>query len=629
MDLGALVQNLLGKAQPVHVKPLELHPGQVVRGIVVQAEEGGEAIVQINGVRVRVRLELPLPPGRSSLLMVQPESTPDTIVLKPLSASTQVPVSAASAEQLLTWLGLASTRANRQLLQWLHRCGVPLAPEHAEAYRQAAQVPSGVPAHQWHQAAAVAFRRHLPVRPETIGALREALFGPPLTERLLALSRSVAEAAAMLPAAEQGEAGMAGSVQLLRQGGRLLNRLLSYAAGGGSTAGDAAARAAADAASAPMPVAAQISPRAAADVVPRRIAADVPESSAQGAGRLGGAGGTAPGAAEMAYRALNRQTEASPSGGETLRSGSAKSVQGGNAAPQGEVPVRPGNMTVPVPAASNDASDAVPAATAPVATATAAASEVPAPSVNGGSWLAQMFKLLGLDYERQLVRAFITNPLLTVREAADSGAMSSGIRPVPGAEFAADSNSAALPAAGESLKTVLLRLAGSDEIPAAIREQAQQLVQHLTGQQLLMSADRGAAYSHFVWAIPIVQKDGQETAEVHIQARTRGQGELDADNCRLWFDLQLQHLGETIVDVQVTNRTVRVKVHNDRPAAPEWMNRHRGALETGLRSIGFELLSLTFEPLPERANPESPKTAERVLSALEASTSYKGVDLRI
>ena len=109
----------------------------------------------------------------------------------------------------------------------------------------------------------------------------------------------------------------------------------------------------------------------------------------------------------------------------------------------------------------------------------------------------------------------------------------------------------------------------SQETPPALKEAAQQLVQHLTGQQLLLNTDRTAPFAQVTMFIPLHGVDGEQTASVHIQSRRGRKGELDATNCRLLFDLDMKFLGPTLIDVQVVDRIVSLSFRNDQSYAAE------------------------------------------------------------
>ncbi|MBE9913273.1 DNA ligase, partial [Paenibacillus donghaensis] len=200
--------------------------------------------------------------------------------------------------------------------------------------------------------------------------------------------------------------------------------------------------------------------------------------------------------------------------------------------------------------------------------------------------------------------------------------------PFPAADSAGMRAEHALQSAGtpqDTLKGVLLQLMNHDEAPPALKEAAQQLVSHLTGQQLLLNTDRTAPFAQVTLFLPLNGPDGQETASVQIQSRRGPKGELDAANCRLWFDLQMKHLGQTLVDVQVVNRIVSLKVHNANEWAGALLENNREEISGAMEAVGYQLLTLKAEPMPE-------KPAESVSAAAVKEyvpQSYKGVDFRV
>ncbi|MNB95625.1 hypothetical protein D3C75_428090 [compost metagenome] len=149
----------------------------------------------------------------------------------------------------------------------------------------------------------------------------------------------------------------------------------------------------------------------------------------------------------------------------------------------------------------------------------------------------------------------------------------------------------------------------------------------LTGQQLLLNTDRTAPFAQVTLFLPLRGPDGEETASVHIQSRRGRKGELDAANCRLWFDLDMKQLGQTLVDVQVVDRIVSLKLHNNDPWVLELLEGRREDVAAAVESIGYQLLSLRTEPLPE-LKAASGLSASAKLSDFTPD-SYKGVDFRI
>lgn len=159
------------------------------------------------------------------------------------------------------------------------------------------------------------------------------------------------------------------------------------------------------------------------------------------------------------------------------------------------------------------------------------------------------------------------------------------------------------PAQQESLKSALLALVSSDHTPPALKETAQQLVQQITGQQLLLTPERNSSVlTHVTMFIPINNADGKQTASVHIQTRRGRKGELDASNCRLLFNLSMNTLGDTMVDVNVMDKIVSLNLWNDHPAISSLAEGSRNEIAASLQQAGYQLLSLRTTPLPKAGN---------------------------
>lgn len=212
--------------------------------------------------------------------------------------------------------------------------------------------------------------------------------------------------------------------------------------------------------------------------------------------------------------------------------------------------------------------------------------------------MGRILKLLGAEHEQQILRG-------------------------GGAHTAQAASGGAEDAAG-TLKGVLLQVLGSSEAPPAVKEAAGGLVQQLTGQQLLLNTDRTAPFAQVTMFLPLHGPDGRETASVQIQSRRGSKGELDAANCRLWFDLDMKQLGQTMVDVQVVDRIVSLKLHNDEPWVLELLEGRREEMKAAVEGIGYQLSSLRTEALPERS-----VASGAVKPSDYAPQEYKGVDYRI
>lgn len=196
MNIGSLIRGLLGEQKPGDAKTLELKPGQVVRGVVMNvSEDGQEAVVQIQGVQVKAKLETPLRAGETALLQVQPPGEGGTAVLKPLSQTPGQPLSPSSMAEVLDFAGLPDTKENREMIRGMQNAGVPLTKDNIAMFREALAVkPPQIPAAEWAESAAIAFHRGLPITPESVKGLHQAVFGPQLHQLLQSLEQQLASA---------------------------------------------------------------------------------------------------------------------------------------------------------------------------------------------------------------------------------------------------------------------------------------------------------------------------------------------------------------------------------------------------------------------------------------------------
>ncbi|RXZ76978.1 DNA ligase [Paenibacillaceae bacterium] len=653
MNIGQLMRGFLGEPQAGESKTLELRAGQVVRGVVLQVLEGQDAIVQINGLQVRAKLEMPLMPGQATAMQVQPETAGGMIVLKPVDGAA---MPEETLRELAKSLGLPETKWAMELIRDMKQSGFAINRELGAALAKAlAAAPPGVNSELFMQAAAMAFKRGLPMTGTTIGALQQAMFGKPAHELLEGLraqlqaftaasggaGAAAASPAATAPPVSTGAAAAAGRLlALLAEGAPLLRAAGEATAAQTPAAGASGGRGEAGTLAAGQPAAGALAGSGPGSAV-----------STPGAAAAGGAG-----AAAGAAHAASSAAAAGASAGSAASGASA-----GNAA------AAAGSGAVAPPGAAAD---------------------------QAGGWVGQLMKWLGVDHERQLARGAAAAPSgagqpggapanagnaaglagnaaagaaagaaegLAQQEAARAAgsppqagpalAASGGQAPgqeraavLPGGGLAdlppaADAAGRPAAAAHESLKSALLTLLASDDVPPALREVSQQLLQHVTGQQLLLASERnGAVLSHLTMFIPFEGESGEQTASVHIQTRRGRKGELDASNCRLLFDLQMKRLGDTLVDVHVVDKIVSLTIWNDHPAMGMLLETTREEVVGALGQAGYQLSALRTSPLPDRAAAQSDQSGkptnseQKQIQPPSLSTfsprPYKGVDLR-
>ncbi|MCI3919045.1 flagellar hook-length control protein FliK [Paenibacillus sp. TRM 82003] len=637
MDVSRLMRAVLGEAAPTEGKTLELKPGQVVRGIVLQLVAENEALMNVGGVPMRAKLETSIPVGQASLFQVQPDTGSGMVMLKALSASTaDIPTD--SLVDVLKNFGMKDTPTNRTIVRVLHEEGVPMsrATNAAVAAAVAEVAPQG-DAEAAVRAAAIAAKRGLPVTADTVRALHTAMTGPSPSELLRALEAGAREA---LAAPQTGAAGKQAATRLLE----VLQR--------------------ADAL-----LGAALRPKAQQEGAPPRAAGAQASAAASGAAAGGGhAPGSAPAGASTAQAA-----SAAPAGAPAGAGSPTPSAPGASQTPGGTAPPTTAAASTSAPAgtaptgasaAAGTPAQSPPAANAPAVTA-APRAEAAAPQASAASTPAEtppraperppllaFLKTLGVDAEREWLKLSAAPPA-SAEEAPPAGdaartaerpetAAARAFRPVgeppapaplPLPAIAADAAPERPSAPLDTLKTVLTQLAAADDVPPALKEAAQTALQSVTGQQLLMAQDRAVPFAHVTMFVPLQGKNGGEdgNAAVHIHTRRGKKGELDADNCRLWFQLSLASLGETWVDVSVVNKIVGLHVWNDHPASETLLAAHKPGMEAALQGIGYQLLTFKHSPKPKELPAElgGAGAGKSSTASAYAPKTYKGVDLRV
>jgi hypothetical protein len=185
----------------------------------------------------------------------------------------------------------------------------------------------------------------------------------------------------------------------------------------------------------------------------------------------------------------------------------------------------------------------------------------------------------------------------------------------------------------ESVKSALLQVLQSPDVNVlhqGSREQLEHMVQQLTGQQLMLAGDNNSAFMQVAMQLPIPgQKEG-ENALIQIESRKKAQGELDPDNCRLFFYLSMQNIGETMLDVSIVNKILSVSLYNNQQELPAIVQALRSLLEAKLDEQGYRLSGMRVLPLPSQESAAGKPTAGVPYPASSSSlVNYKGVDLRI
>ena len=699
MNISGLIKNFLGDAQVSEPKTLELKTGEVVKGMVMQKLSDQEAILNIGGVQVRAKLETPLKQGEVTLLQVQPESASGQVVLKPLDSSA-IQITDGSLGEILKNVGLPDTVGNRQLIQALHQAGVSLNKETVQAFAQLqGHMPAGMSQEDWLPSAIIAHQKGIPLTPDTVQAVRQAVAGPAFHETLQKLDTQLTQLLADRPdlsaatkAAIEGFKQVMNSVkemsaQLLplsmdsegQPSGSVKGQVLEGKEAAASTLTNMTTNGKSGIASSAPSAAPGIQPSAesANELVQGARLNHSEEQTGQQVNRLG-SNAAPPAQTQPAASALQQpmqpqsQTSASaiPSNAQEAPEALPKTAGSGQPVSANDISTGPSinkeqmfasNRNEPMSALPHESGRTETAAARLQATETANSAGNPsgaspqtkeavenaamrrsaegegmtpdAPKGNQPAehWIPKLIKALGVDHENQLFK-------LPDMKGSEGMHRLEGSSVLPQQGTAAAGLNHEQQKMADSLKSVLLQLSQSQDIPPAMKESVQQAVQQITGQQLMLNSDRSSMFTHVTLFVPILNANGEQTAAVHIQSRKGKRGEIDAQNCRLLFDLRMKALGDTLVDVKVVDKIVSLQVMNDQPFVQGLLDSYREEIASSLSGIGYQFISLKCSPYPVKGSSEeqastSAKAQDGALSGrlldLYGNKQYKGMDVKV
>lgn len=174
----------------------------------------------------------------------------------------------------------------------------------------------------------------------------------------------------------------------------------------------------------------------------------------------------------------------------------------------------------------------------------------------------------------------------------------------------------------ESVKSLLIQLLNED-IPTKVKDSAEALLNRLTGIQL-MSSDT-TPVQQIVMQIPLVLMNKQTDLTIQWNGRKDSDGKIDPSFCRVLFYLDLEHMNETIIDMQIQNRIMKVTIINDHENIKHLSAPYLASLKDSLQKLDYQLSNVSFQTQAERAVVKTKK----VTISSPLNSSYSGVDIKI
>lgn len=143
----------------------------------------------------------------------------------------------------------------------------------------------------------------------------------------------------------------------------------------------------------------------------------------------------------------------------------------------------------------------------------------------------------------------------------------------------------------ETLKSLLLKFIDENP-PKLYKESAEQLLQKVTGLQLL-SQDSGY-YQQYVIQVPLSFLNKNTDLTVQWSGRKKENGQIDSNHCRILFYLELEHINEVVVDLQIQNRILNVNIYNETVGIKVLAEPFVTSLKDKLKELDYQLSSVVF-----------------------------------
>ncbi|USG67751.1 hypothetical protein NDK47_10925 [Brevibacillus ruminantium] len=589
-----MVQSLMQRSHISTAKPVEFTPGQVFTGAIVRTYPENMALVQIGGMQLQAKLEASLEAGQRAWLQVQPSS--GVVTLKVLQSSQGGAVAEASLEGLMKSLGITDTKENKAIVQALVSANQPVNREMTQSFAAVTQRLGGDQGTV--DAFLLALKRNLPITPESIAGIKAFLSEKPLSQTIQAFLRQADEwwdkgsesgkANSNGSAAPSTMSGNSGQSQATDPQGTQLRAIIGALR---ESLGNLAV-------SLPREELSQAG----------TSGASVMQNSTPGLGGPGFGAGAASAAAATTFgkagaEAMQKEITAHPA--TTGNSDAARQSEMSGQRPGGTSEpylggLEKGNKSALAGKATGVKLDDLQATQSRSAEMSASSDSLQqnqsASAARINHPILEMFRQLGLSHEREVANQVMAGGQDAIKQL-------------------------------ESVKSLLLQLSSGSlgGVPAGLRDAADVLLQQITGQQLMLAQSTHQPLAQVVMQIPIRTQDGEDTAYVQIESRKKGGGELDPENCRLFFHLDLSAMGTTMLDVSIVNRIVNIQVFNNSNWVEPLVQNMRDSLVDQLQGVGYQLSSMRVQSIPE---------AKGSVQRLGASSGYmmndyKGVDFRV
>ncbi|MGY4690211.1 hypothetical protein [Salibacterium sp. K-3] len=183
-----------------------------------------------------------------------------------------------------------------------------------------------------------------------------------------------------------------------------------------------------------------------------------------------------------------------------------------------------------------------------------------------------------------------------------------------------------------NVKEAMLQLLKHENEGTALQQKSSQNLSNLTGQQLMSKTDHGNNMQQLLFNLPVPVKENMEDLQVYIQSRQE-EGEMDWENCNLYFLIETPSLGETGIMMNASDRQLSITLKNDDPHFEETMKPLVEQTTESMKELGYNIQDIQYQPMSPSGDNQDPPAAEEDIEEQTGSIlpfdTMKGFDYKI
>jgi hypothetical protein len=173
---------------------------------------------------------------------------------------------------------------------------------------------------------------------------------------------------------------------------------------------------------------------------------------------------------------------------------------------------------------------------------------------------------------------------------------------------------------GQDVKSTILALqqkSGPEKLPQTFTS----MLQQVAGQQLLNKHEGTHHMQNTFFRLPL--QVGKESGDVKVFVTSKNKfDKMDWENCSIYFLLETETAGEVGISLKSINRQLDVTFKNDKEQFIDKMKPLAEKLSKAIQDIGFQVSSLQFEGLLKTAEKSGDKQAEDHLKSISAQEGF-------